>query len=140
MNYLLDTCIISELVRPVPNKAVMNWLASIPSEHLFLSALTIGEVKRGIARMPESKKKVRLLGWFEMLLADYSDRIIPVDRAIAEAWGILQAMAEEAGQRMSVIDGYIAATASAHQMVVVTRNEDDFAPSHQVIINPWKPF
>ncbi len=138
MNYLLDTCIISELVRPVPNKAVMNWLASVPSEHLFLSALTIGEVKRGIARMPESKKKTRLLGWFEMLLSDYSDRIIPVDRAIAEAWGNLQAIAEEAGQRMSVIDGYIAATAAARQMVVVTRNEDDFAPSHQVVINPWK--
>jgi predicted nucleic acid-binding protein len=95
-------------------------------------------VKRGIARLPESKKKIRLLGWFEMLLADYSDRIIPVDRAIAEAWGILQAKAEDAGQKMSMIDGYIAATASARQMVVVTRNEDDFAPSHQVVINPWK--
>jgi toxin FitB len=138
MKYLLDTCVISELVRPVPNAAVVEWLASVPSECLFLSALTIGELKRGITRMPESKKKTKLLGWLETLLADYSDRIIPVDRATAEAWGMLQAQAEDAGQRMSIIDGYIAATAAARQMVVVTRNEDDFAPGHQVVINPWK--
>jgi predicted nucleic acid-binding protein len=138
MKYLLDTCVISELVRPFPNAAVVEWLASVPSERLFLSALTIGELKRGITRLPESKKKTKLLGWLETLLADYSDRIISVDRTIAEMWGMLQARAEDAGQKMSIIDGYIAATAAARQMTVVTRNEDDFAPSHQAVFNPWK--
>lgn len=133
-NYLLDTCIIFELMRPVPKAAVVEWLASVPSERLFLSALTIGELKRCITRLPESKQKNKLLGWLEMLLADYSDRIIPVDRAIAEAWGMLQAQAEDAGERMSIIDGYITATAAVHQMrvVVVIRNEDDFVPNPTV--------
>ncbi|MCI5191336.1 MAG: type II toxin-antitoxin system VapC family toxin, partial [Candidatus Electrothrix sp. AS4_5] len=86
----------------------------------------------------DSKKKNRLMMWLETLLADYGDRILPVDRSVAEAWGIMQARAEDSGKRMSIIDGYIAATASAYQMTVVTRNEEDFSPSHQAILNPWK--
>ncbi|MCI5118621.1 MAG: type II toxin-antitoxin system VapC family toxin [Candidatus Electrothrix sp. LOE1_4_5] len=138
MNYLLDTCVISELVKPRPNTAVTDWLARIPADRLFLCSLTIGELKRGIMRLTDSKKKNRLMMWLETLLADYGDRILPVDRAVAEAWGIMQARAEDSGQRMSIIDGYIAATASAYQMTVVTRNEGDFSPSHQAILNPWK--
>ncbi|MCI5193571.1 MAG: type II toxin-antitoxin system VapC family toxin [Candidatus Electrothrix sp. AU1_5] len=138
MNYLLDTCVISELVKPRPNTAVTDWLARIPADRLFLCSLTIGELKRGIMRLTDSKKKNRLMMWLETLLADYGDRILPVDRAVAEAWGIMQAQAEDSGQRMSIIDGYIAATASVYQMTVVTRNEGDFSPSHQAILNPWK--
>ena len=138
MKYLLDTCVISELVKPRPNAAVTDWLTRTPADRLFLSSLTIGELKRGVIRLPESKKKSRLMMWLETLLADYGDRILPVDRAVAEAWGIMQARAEDSGKRMSIIDGYIAATASAYQMTVVTRNEGDFSPSHQAILNPWK--
>jgi len=115
MNYVLDTCVVSELIKPIPAAAVVEWLAAIPAEHLFLSALTVGEIKRGIMKLPESKKKARLITWFETLLSDYQDRIVPVNLAVAEAWGTLQAQAEAAGQKMSIIDGYIAATASAHQ-------------------------
>ncbi|MCI5208745.1 MAG: type II toxin-antitoxin system VapC family toxin [Candidatus Electrothrix sp. ATG2] len=138
MNYLLDTCVISELVKPRPNTAVIGWLARNPADRLFLSSLTIGELKRGITRLPDSKKKNRLMMWLDTLLADYGDRILPVDRSVAEAWGIMQARAEDSGKRMSIIDGYIAATASVYQMTVVTRNEEDFSPSHQAILNPWK--
>ncbi|MCW5211351.1 type II toxin-antitoxin system VapC family toxin [Desulfobulbus sp. TB] len=138
MNYLLDTCVISELVKPRPNTAVTDWLARTSADRLFLSSLTIGELKRGITRLPESKKKSSLMMWLETLLADYGDRILPVDRSVAEAWGIMQAQAEDSGEKMSIIDGYIAATASAYQMTVVTRNEGDFSPSHQAILNPWK--
>ena len=138
MNYVLDTCVVSELIKPIPAAAVVEWLAAIPAEHLFLSALTVGEIKRGIMKLPESKKKARLITWFETLLSDYQDRIVPVNLAVAEAWGTLQAQAEAAGQKMSIIDGYIAATASAHQMLIVTRNEDDFAFCHQDLVNPWK--
>ena len=138
MNYLLDTCVISELVKPRPNTAVTDWLARIPADRLFLCSLTIGELKRGITHLPDSKKKNRLMMWLETLLADYGDRILPVDRAVAEAWGIMQTRAEDSGKRMSIIDGYIAATASVYQMTVVTRNEEDFSPSHQAILNPWK--
>lgn len=137
MNYLLDTCVVSELMKPLPTACVVEWLVSIPAEQLFLSALTIGEIKRGIMKLPDSKKKARLIAWFETLLTDYQDRIVPVDLAVAEAWGTLQVQAEAAGQRMSIIDGYIAATASARQMVIVTRNEADFAMCHQNVVNPW---
>lgn len=137
MNYVLDTCVVSELVKPIPAASVVEWLAAIPADQLFLSALTVGEMKRGIMKLPASKKQVCLVTWFETLLTDYQDRIIPVDLAVAEAWGTLQAQAEAAGQKMAIIDGYIAATASAHQMMIVTRNEDDFAMCHQDVVNPW---
>ena len=138
MSYLLDTCVVSELIKPMPAASVVEWLASIPAEQLFFSALTIGEIKRGIMKLPDSKKKIRLIAWFEILLSDYQDRIVPVDLAVAEAWGTLQTQAEATGQKMSVIDGYIAATASAYQMLIVTRNEDDFAVCRQDVVNPWK--
>ncbi|OQY01330.1 MAG: hypothetical protein B6I26_04605 [Desulfobacteraceae bacterium 4572_130] len=138
MNYVLDTCVVSELIKPIPTASVIKWLASIPPEQLFLSVLTVGEIKRGIMKLPESKKKAHLIVWFETLLTDYQDRIVPVDLAVAEAWGTLQTQAEISGQKMAIIDGYIAATASAHQMMIVTRNEDDFAVCHQNVINPWK--
>ncbi len=137
MNYVLDTCVVSELIKPLPAASVVEWLASVPAEHLFLSALTVGELKRGIMKLPDSKKKARLIAWLETLLADYQDRIVSVDVAVAEAWGTLQAQAEAAGQKMAIIDGYIAATASAHQMMIVTRNEDDFAVCRQDVVNPW---
>lgn len=105
MNYVLDTCLIPELIKPSPAASVVAWLASIPSEQLSLSALTIGEIKRSILKLPESKKKGQLIAWFETLLADYQDRIVPIDRAVAEAWGTLQAQAEAAGQKMAIIGG-----------------------------------
>lgn len=137
MNYVLDTCVVSELIKPLPAASVVKWLASVPAEQLFLSALTVGELKRGIMKLPDSKKKAQLIAWFETLLADYQARIVPVDLAVAEAWGTLQAQAEAAGQKMAIIDGYIAATASAHQMMIVTRNEDDFEVCRQDVVNPW---
>ncbi len=137
MNYVLDTCIISELIKPLPASSVVDWLASIPSEQIFLSVLTVGEIKRGIMKLPESKKKADLIAWFGTLLTEYRDRIIPVDVSVAETWGTLQAQAEAMGQKMSIIDGYIAATASARQMLIVTRNENDFAMCRQYVVNPW---
>ncbi|MCP4398941.1 MAG: type II toxin-antitoxin system VapC family toxin [bacterium] len=138
MNYVLDTCIISEFIKPIPATSVVEWVATIPAEQLFLSVLTVGELKRGIMKLPESKKKAHLIAWFETLLTGYQDRIVPVDLAVAEAWGTLQAQAEAAGQKMAIIDGYIAATASAHQMMIVTRNEEDFTFCLQDVVNPWK--
>jgi toxin FitB len=138
VRYLLDTCLISELVKPRPTPSVVEWLASIPAEQLFLSILTIGELKRGIVKLPDSKKKTHLIVWFETLLADYSDRILAVDLVVAETWGILQAQAEATGRTLAVIDGYIAATASAHHLVIVTRNEQDFETCYPDLLNPWE--
>ena len=104
---------------------------------VYLSVLTIGEIRKGIETLPESNKKVRLTLWLNTLLEDYNDRILPLDISIAEKWGVIQAHAETAGTPMTTIDGLLAATASVHQLVVVTRNTSDFEPSQVSFCNPW---
>ncbi|NIM17134.1 MAG: PIN domain-containing protein [Candidatus Aminicenantes bacterium] len=138
MKYLLDTCIISELVKPVPNAQVTNWLEGAPSNALFLSVLTIGEVRKGLVKLPDSKKKEQLTLWLNTLLEEYNERIIPIDLTVAENWGTIQGNAEKAGTPMSTIDGLISAMASTYNLILVTRNESDFTPAQIPLINPWK--
>lgn len=138
MKYLLDTCIISELVKPKPNTQVTDWVHAATSDALFLSVLTIGEVRKGLTKLPDSKKKEQLILWLNTLLEEYTERIIPVDLAVSENWGTIQGNAEKMGTPMSTIDGLIAATASTHNLILVTGNESDFAPSQITLINPWK--
>jgi predicted nucleic acid-binding protein len=134
---LLDTCVVSELVKPEPCDAVVGWLADQPSDALFLSVLTIGEVRKGLTKLVDSKRKTRLTAWMNTLQQEYGDRILSVDLEVCESWGILQGNAEKAGVPMASIDGLIAATAYTHHLTLVTRNETDFAPSNVPIINPW---
>jgi len=138
VKYLIDTCVISELVKPVPNTRITKWLQSAPSDVLFLSVLTIGEIRKGLVKLPDSKKKEKLSLWLDTLLKDYNQRIIPIDLTVSENWGIIQGNAEKAGTPMSTIDGLIAATASTHNLILVTRNESDFAPGQISLINPWE--
>lgn len=137
MKYLLDTCLISELIKPTPNKKVIKWLNDIPSTALFLSAITIGEIRKGLTKLPSSKKKETLTAWLNTLLRDYKERIFSIDLIVAENWGIIQGNAEKAGMPMSSIDSLIAATAHTHNLTLITRNEDDFVPSQISILNPW---
>ena len=137
MNYLLDTCVLSELVKPLPHPAVIDWLTDTASDRLFLSAMTIGELRKGVLKLPESKKKVRLTHWLTALMTEYHDRILPIDILVSEQWGMMQATAEQAGTPLAVIDGLIAATALTHHLTVVTRNEQDFRPSNAPLFNPW---
>ena len=138
MKYLLDTCVISELVKPTPNRKVVDWLNELPSEALFLCAITIGEVKKGLTKLPDSKKKERLTLWLNTLLIEYKERILFIDLMVCENWGVLQGNAEKAGTPISTIDSLIAATAYTHNLTLATRNEKDFAPSNIPIINPWQ--
>ena len=138
MKYLLDTCIISELVKPTPNRKVVDWINELPSEALFLCAITIGEVRKELTKLPDSKKKERLTLWLNTLLTEYNERIFFIDLMVCENWGVLQGNAEKAGTPMSTIDGLIAATAYTHNLTLSTRNENDFTPSNIPIINPWK--
>ncbi len=138
MKYLLDTCVISELVKPAPNRKVVDWLNEVPSKTLFLSVMTIGEIEKGLTELPDSKKKVRLTVWLNTLLNEYQERILPVDLMVAENWGVLQGNAEMAGAPMSSIDSLLAATTYTHNLTLVTRNESDFVPGITPIVNPWK--
>jgi predicted nucleic acid-binding protein len=103
-----------------------------------LCVITIGEVRKGLTKLPDSKKKERLTLWLDTLLIEYRERILSIDLKVCDNWGILQGNAEKAGTRMSTIDSLIAATAYTHNLTLATRNENDFAPSNIPIINPWK--
>ena len=137
MNYLIDTCVISELVKPSPNKDVIDWLNNIPSERLYLSVITIGEVQKGLTKLPDSKRKDLLTNWINSLLEDYQSRIYSVNLTVAETWGVIQGKAEKKGTPMASIDSLIAATAYTYNLVLVTRNVHDFEASNLPIKNPW---
>lgn len=137
MNYLLDTCVISELVKQTPDANVVDWLSNTPTERLYLSVITIGEVRKGLTKLPDSKRKDLLTNWLNSLLEDYQNRIYSINLTVAENWGIIQGKAEKKGTPMSSIDSLIAAIAYTHNLVLVTRNVRDFEASNLLIQNPW---
>lgn len=135
MSYLLDTNIISELVRPKPAKAVLTWFDNIPSEALHISVLTLGEIRKGIEQMQESARREKLRVWLEHELADwFGDRVLPIDTAVADRWGRLIA---QIGRPVPSIDSLLAATALHHELRMVTRNLKDFDYPGLETVNPW---
>jgi len=138
VKYLLDTCVISELTKSVPNQKVIDWMKTVPSESLFISVITVGEIRKGLTKLPPSEKLDRLTEWLNTLLLVYAERILPVDVNVAEKWGILQGNAEKQGKLKSSVDSLIAATAMFYDLTVVTRNEDDFDADNVPVMNPWK--
>jgi predicted nucleic acid-binding protein len=140
MSFLLDTCVISELVAKQPNPAVVQWVDSIDENLLFLSAITIGEIKRGIEKLPDSSRKSALEDWLEDdLLIRFRDRILSIDAAVMLVWGQLAADLEKEGKPMPAVDSLIAATCLQGKLDLVTRNESDFVHSGVTVINPWTP-
>jgi predicted nucleic acid-binding protein len=139
MTFLLDTCVISELVAKQPNLHVVQWVDSIDEDKLFLSAITIGEIKRGIEKLADSSRKSALVEWLKGdLLIRFTDRILPIDTSVVLVWGQLTADLEKQGRRMPAIDSLIAATCLQGRLDLVTRNESDFAHSGVTVINPWE--
>jgi predicted nucleic acid-binding protein len=140
MSFLLDTCVISELVAKQPNPDVVQWVDSIDENLLFLSAITIGEIKRGIEKLPDSSRKSALEDWLEDdLLIRFRDRILSIDAAVMLVWGQLAADLEKEGKPMPAVDSLIAATCLQGKLDLVTRNESDFVHSGVTVINPWTP-
>jgi len=139
MTFLLDTCVISELVAKQPNLRVVQWVDSIDEDKLFLSAITIGEIKRGIEKLADSSRKSALAEWLEGdLLIRFTDRILPIDIPVMLVWGQLTADLEKQGRRMPAIDSLIAAICLQGGLDLVTRNESDFAHSGVTVVNPWE--
>ncbi len=138
MNYLLDTCVLSELIREVPDSRVVDWVRSQAETRLHLSVLTLGELRKGVERLPSSRKRLRIGAWLDNdLLKRFAGRILPIDERGAERWGIASAKAELAGVPLPVVDGLLAATALARGMTVVTRNTKDMARTGVNLLNPW---
>lgn len=139
MNYLLDTCVLSEFTRRQPEEKVIHWLESIDEEMFFLSVITIGEIQRGVERLAESHRKTELLVWLNNdLIKRFGDRAIPLDVPIMLRWGSLTARLEGAGRPIAIMDSLIAATALQNQLVIATRNVTDFLPCGAQVINPWE--
>lgn len=139
MNYLLDTCVLSEFTRPEPDTGVVEWLDATPERHLFISVLTLGEIQYGISRLAPGKRKQSLQGWLDdELTTRFQGRILPVDDRTALRWGELRCLTAEQGLTLPVIDGLLASQAVLGSMTFVTRNVQDFekVPGLQVA-NPW---
>jgi len=135
MSYLLDTNIVSETIRRTPNKPLLSWLDDIPGEALFVSVLTLGEIRKGIEALADRKRREKLRLWLEHdLSAWFEGRVLPVDLAVADRWGRLLA---EAGRPVPTIDSLLAATALHYELRLVTRNSGDFIYSGLEVINPF---
>ena len=136
MSYLLDTNVISELVKTQPNKHVMSWISQIPESELFLSALTVGEIRKGIEKINFDQKKAKLIVWLEQeLLPRFAHRVLMVDIPVAERWGRLLA---EIKHTLPAIDSLLAATALHHDLCLVTRNTADYVVPTLAVFNPWE--
>jgi len=137
--YLLDTNCISELVRLKPEPRVMAWMQAAEETLLYLSVLTLGEIRKGLAGLPQGKRRTNLETWREIELgARFAGRILPIDVPVADRWGLLAATAKREGKTLSTIDGLLAATALHHNLTVVSRNVSDFADTRVQVLNPWK--
>lgn len=140
MNYLLDTNVVSEWVKPRPDSGLVAWLAEIDEDRVFLSVVTLAELRHGIARMPDGDRRRRLDEWLRVELpARFEDRILPIDSAVADAWGEMVAHRQKQGRPIGTMDAFIAATARTHELTLVTRNHTAFSASMQGIVNPWTP-
>lgn len=138
MKYLLDTCVISELIRPKPDHNVISWMQEQSENDLYLSVLTFGEIEKGIKKATNLTRKKNLQLWVENdLKKRFEGRIIPIDLDVSIKWGDIQGAAELIGKSMPTIDGLIAVSGLTHNCVVVTRNSSDMVQSSVELINPW---
>jgi predicted nucleic acid-binding protein len=137
-DFLLDTNVVSELVSPKPNDKVLRWIEQADESILFLSVLTLGEIRNGVERLRPGRRRGRLESW---LLVDlprrFQDRILPVTAAVADRWGTVSAIAAARGKPVPVVDGLLAATALHYNLALVTRNTSDVSGTGVLTLNPW---
>jgi len=139
MKYLIDTCVISELIKKKPNDKVINWINSIGENSLFLCVLTIGEICKGIEKLKDSKKKNKIRTWLDNDLSKrFSNRILFIDYKTAELWGKISGISEQKGKKLPVIDSLIASSAIINNLTLVTRNIQDFKFIDCKTLNPWE--
>jgi predicted nucleic acid-binding protein len=138
MSFLLDTNVVSEWVKVRPDPSVVAWLAAVDEEQVFVSVVTLAELRYGIERMTTGSRRNRLAQWLRDDLAlRFDGRVLSIDHIVANFWGKVVARSESAGRPIGAMDAFIAATAEAYSLTLVTRNASDFEASIKAIINPW---
>jgi predicted nucleic acid-binding protein len=136
--FLLDTNIPSELTKPMPEPRVSAWVDAQDNASLYLSVVSVGELRRGLTVLPQSKRRTQLEQWFEQhLLPLFTGRILPITQSVGNRWGVLSGECQLRGTPLNMADGMIAATALEHGLTLVTRNVKDFAGLGVVLLNPW---
>jgi toxin FitB len=136
--FLLDTNCISEAVRPRPERRVVEWIDGTDESLLFLSVLTLGEIRHGVAALPQSRRRAQLEAWLELALPTrFAERILPIDVQVADRWGQLTAGAKRRGRPLATVDALLAATALHHNLTLVSRNVADFEGTLVPVMNPW---
>jgi predicted nucleic acid-binding protein len=136
--FLLDTNVISEIIRPKPDSKVVKWLAAVDEDLLHLSVLTLGEIRRGIEALPSATRRAKLEAWLQgELSVRFGDRVLSVDRGVADRWGTIQARAKIKGRPLPVIDGLLAATALHHNLTFVSRDIAGAQSAGVSVFNPW---
>jgi toxin FitB len=137
--FLLDTNCISELVRPRPEQRVLDWMDAADESLLYLSVLTMGEIRKGLAELAQSKRRTQIETWLELdLRARFAGRILPIDGPVADRWGQLAGDVKRQGKTLAVIDGLLAASALQHNLTVVSRYTSDFVHTRVSVLNPWE--
>ena len=136
--FLLDTNCVSELVRVKPEPLVLEWFDAADEGLLYLSVLTLGEIRNGLGNLPQSKRRTRLETWLDVeLRSRFAGRLLPIDEEVANRWGLLASRAKRTGKPLAIIDGLLAATALHYNLTLVTRNVGDFAGTQLTVLNPW---
>jgi predicted nucleic acid-binding protein len=139
MNYVLDTNVISELIAKQPNKNVVEWLDRLDPNTVYLTVITIGEIRKGVEKLPPSKRREAITEWLETdLLIRFQGRILDITIDVMMVWGELTGRLEKEGRLIRAIDSLIAAIALHGNYCLATRNEHDFQHTGVNIINPWK--
>jgi predicted nucleic acid-binding protein len=137
VNFLLDTNAVSEWVKPRPNPGLIGWSESADEDRIFLSVVSLAELRYGVERMAPGRRRSRLEQWLQHELPlRFEGRILPVDANVAEAWGRTVSRSEAAGRPIGAMDALLAATAETHQLTLVTRNVSHF-PLLKTVLNPW---
>lgn len=140
MRLLLDTNVLSEVTRPSPDTHVLGWLDRLDEDRTFISVVSIAEIRRGVALMDEGRRRNSLTEWLARDLPQrFEQRVLPVDEAVALAWGGLMGLAKRRGRGLSSMDGLIGATAIAQSLTLATRNIKDFDGFGIDLYNPWMP-
>jgi toxin FitB len=138
VSFLLDTNVVSEWVRPRPEPRVAGWLGEVDEDRVFISVVTLAELRHGVERLLASRRKERLDDWVRRdLPLRFEGRVLPVDAAVADRWGVLVARGEQRGRPISAMDAFLAATAELHELTLVTRNTSDFTDSVTSLFDPW---
>lgn len=137
--YLLDTCLFSELTKKIPSEKVTQWLLARDEMLFYVSAMTFGEIKKGVEKVTDTARKKKLERWVgEFLIPRFWNRMIAIDGRVANDWGQLVAKSEKKGRILPTVDSLIAATAITHDLSIVTRNTKDFEGLGIELVNPWE--